>query len=129
MVRVAAALNVLGSDDIYPSPRLQNLMVRNNVFEIDTSMGGNGIFVTITSAPANITFDHNTIINTGTIVNVGGPPVSRFTYTDQHVPSQHLWRAATAPARPDDPPNYGIGLSTLQQYFPRLRLQGPRAGG
>ena len=38
MVRLAAALNVLGSDDIYPSPRLQNLMVRNNVFEIDREL-------------------------------------------------------------------------------------------
>lgn len=109
VLNVAAALNVLGTDDIYPSQQLQNLTIRNNVFEVDTVMGGRGLFITMTSGPSNITIDHNTIINTGTIVNVGGPAVSGFSYTNNM--SRHNTYGVQGQ-------NYGIGLSTLSYYFP-----------
>jgi regulation of enolase protein 1 (concanavalin A-like superfamily) len=109
VINVASGVNVLGRDDIYSSQQLQNLAVRNNVFEIDTAMGGKGGFITITSGPANITVDHNTIINTGTIVNVAGPAVYKFVYTNNM--SRHNTYGVQGQ-------NYGIGLSTLAHYFP-----------
>jgi regulation of enolase protein 1 (concanavalin A-like superfamily)/pectate lyase len=109
VINVASALNILGTDDINPSQRFRNLIVRNNIFEIDTAMGGTGIFMTMTSGPANIRIDHNTIIHTGKVVNVSGPAVSGFSYT--YNMSRHNTYGVQGQ-------NYGIGLSTLNQYFP-----------
>ena len=109
VLNVAAGINILGTDYTYPSQRFQNLAVRNNVFEIDTAMGGTGLFMTMSSGPLNITVDHNTIIHTGKIVNVGGPAVSGFTYTNNM--SRHNTYGVQGQG-------YGIGLSTLNHYFP-----------
>jgi hypothetical protein len=115
VVNVAAAINVLGTDDIHPSQQFQNLLVRNNVFEINTAMGGRGLFITMTSGPTNITIDHNTIISTGTIVNVGGPAITGFTFTNNMARHNTYGVQGTG---------YGIGLSTLNHYFPGYVFKG-----
>src|SRR3954469_9803391 len=115
VLNVASAFNVLGSDDINPSQRLQNLLVRNNVFEITTAMGGNGHFVTITGGPVNLTFDHNTILHDGKAINVGGPAVPNLIYTN------NLSRHNTYGVQGQ---NYGIGVSSLNHYFPGFVFTG-----
>src|SRR4051812_44623099 len=112
---VASALNILGTDDIYPSQHAQHFTIRNNVFEITTMMGGKGYFITMTSGPSDITIDHNTIISDGTIVNVGGPAVAGFVYTN------NLSRHNTYGVQGQ---GYGIGLSTLNHYFPGYVFSG-----
>jgi hypothetical protein len=115
VINVASALNVLGTDDIYPSQRFQDLLVQNNVFEITTAMGGGGHFVTITGGPVNLMFDHNTIIHPGKVINVGGPAVPSFVYTN------NLARHNTYGVQGQ---NYGIGLSSLNHYFPGFVFTG-----
>ena len=115
VTNVASALNVLGTDDIHPSQQQQNVTIRNNVFEITTSMGGSGHFVTITGGPSGLTFDHNTIIHPGKIINVAGPAVSGLVYTN------NLSRHNTYGVQGQ---NYGIGTSSLSQYFPGFVFSG-----
>jgi hypothetical protein len=112
---VASALNILGTDDINPSQRAENFTIRNNVFEIDTAMGGNAYLITMTSGPSDITIDHNTIISPGTIVNIGGPAVTGFVYT------KNLARHNTYGVKGQ---GTGTGLSTLQYYFPGYVFSG-----
>jgi regulation of enolase protein 1 (concanavalin A-like superfamily) len=115
VINVASAINVLGTDDIHPSQRFHDLIVRNNVFEITTAMGGNGHFVTITSGPTNLKFDHNTIMHSGKVINVGGPAVTGLVFTN------NLARHNTYGVQGT---NYGIGLPTLNHYFPGFVFTG-----
>ena len=115
VVNVASGINILGTDDIHTSQQLQNVTVRGNVFEITTSLGGSGHFVTITAGPSDLTFDHNTIIHPGKVVNIGGPAVSSFVFTNNL--SRHNAYGVQGQ-------NYGIGLSSLNHYFPGFVFSG-----
>jgi len=106
---VASGINVLGTDYTYPSQQAVNITIANNVFEITSTMGGNGYFITMTSGPRDITIDHNTILNDGIIVNVAGPAVYGFTYTNNL--SRHNTYGVHGQGS-------GIGLDTLNDYFP-----------
>jgi hypothetical protein len=115
VINVASALNVLGTDDIYPSQRFHDLVVRNNVFQIAAAMGGNGHFVTVTGGPQRLTFDHNTILHTGKVINIGGPAVSGLVYTNNL--ALHNTYGVQGQS-------YGIGTSSLNHYFPGFVFTG-----
>ena len=107
--RAASAMRILGEDYNAPSQRTTNIRIVNNVFEVDTSYGGNARFLAMTSQPQNVTVDHNTIFNTGTVMFVDSPPISGFVFTNNL--SKHN--------------TYGIdgqetqsGTATLNAFFP-----------
>jgi len=106
---VAAGFTILGYDDVNPSLQTKNLTIANNVFY---DVGGsltNGRFMTITSGPAYITVDHNTVLNDSYVVIVQGPAVSGFVFTN------NLSRHNTYGIQGQ---NYASGTSTLNAYFP-----------
>jgi hypothetical protein len=76
-------------DPKYPNIPVQNRNVRfeNNLFaEIGGSWGDKsaGRFLLLTSGagPDNLTLDHNTIQNTGTLIVLDGAPLANFVFTN-----------------------------------------------
>jgi hypothetical protein len=71
---VSSAISVLGSDYQYPSQELRRLQIRNNLFyDVDASRwGGEGRFLKIGGGPADVVVDHNTVIQSGSVVQLYG---------------------------------------------------------
>ena len=115
---VAAGIYILGRDDRtgYTSQQVRNVTVRNNLFEdLDNIWGNTGRFLSISEAPANVTIDHNTLDNEGTVVEVMAGAVTGFVFTN------NIARHNT----------YGIkgqgtasGNQTLATYFPSAVVKG-----
>jgi hypothetical protein len=70
---VAAGINIHGYDDAQRTQQSHNLVVRNNLFyDIDRRWGGNGTFLLIGDEPADVTIEHNTVIQSGNLVTAHG---------------------------------------------------------
>ena len=71
---VASGINILGRDYMAPSKLTERIRIRQNVFEgLDaTRWGGDGRFLLIGDAPSDIVVDHNTVIQTGSILHCHG---------------------------------------------------------
>lgn len=69
---MAMGFNILGKDDAtgHDSIPANNINIHDNViYDINGgTYGGNGFFVQMGWAPQNVTFDHNTIDHTGTVL-------------------------------------------------------------
>ena len=111
--RVAAAVNILGHDDIYRSAGTSDITIEHNLFDEVGGVWGNGggasgrVFQlfsgTSDPGPSNVTIDHNTARNTPGhyLLGVGGStPKPGFVFTNQII--NH---AAGV---------YGDGMSTAQ---------------
>jgi hypothetical protein len=72
--RVSAFLNVTGADDVRPSGRTRDIVVRNNLLvEVGVrGWGGNGDFVQLGHGPVNVTIEQNTVAQTGRMLSVYG---------------------------------------------------------
>jgi regulation of enolase protein 1 (concanavalin A-like superfamily) len=106
---VGNVFDILGYDDEHTSLQTKNITIRNNVADDVGGAWGSGIFMVISSGPATITVDHNTFVHDGTIVAIGGPAVSGFTYTN------NFSRHNTYGIKGD---NHAPGVDTLNHYFP-----------
>jgi hypothetical protein len=71
---VASAINILGYDYHAVSLRLRGLQIRENLFlDVDGSRwGGDGRFLMIGDEPADVTVDHNTVIQSGSVLQLYG---------------------------------------------------------
>ena len=71
---VSSAINILGTDYEHPSAHMRGLVIRNNVFyDVDSAhWGGDGRFLLIGGGPADIVIDHNTVIQSGSVVQFYG---------------------------------------------------------
>lgn len=69
-----AALNLLGTDNLKPSQRAQNIVISNNLFT-----GISGTFLTMSGYP-NATISHNTHFQSGNIMSLHGEPSPGFVY-------------------------------------------------
>jgi hypothetical protein len=82
----AAAVSILGVDNIHPSRQTRSIAIRNNVFaDIDDSnWGANGYCFLLTGGPRDIVIDHNTMVQEHShgILQVEGPPVLGFSFTN-----------------------------------------------
>jgi hypothetical protein len=83
---VAAGIQLLGVDNIYPSRQTNRVTIANNLFErIDRdAWGGDGYFVQISGGPRDISIDHNTVIQkkSGGIVKVATGVAQNVTFTN-----------------------------------------------
>jgi hypothetical protein len=105
-----AAFQLLGRDYLKGSLRTENIFIRNNVFEdISGTWGNQGRFMVITEGITNLTIDHNTIDHAGTIIEITGPAVTGFRYTNNL--SRHNTYGIKAGG-------YAPGNSTLAKFFP-----------
>ncbi len=109
---VAAAVNILGTDDIHPSQQTKRVLVANNLF-VDVSgvnWGGSGRLFQILDGVANLTIDHNTAFQTGEVIAAAGPADTAFTYRNNLSPNNQYGVAGDN--------YYGNPLGTLATYFP-----------
>ena len=110
------AFQLLGRDYLATSQPTQNITIRNNVFEHISGLWGNqGRFMVITEGLANLTIDHNTIEHAGTILEITGPAVTGFVYTNNL--SRHNSYGIKAGG-------YASGNSTLAKFFPGAVMRG-----
>jgi hypothetical protein len=109
---VAAGVNILGFDNNHPSLQTRAIDIRNNVFEINTAAwGGRGYFIQVVGGPADITVDHNTVIQEPAegIIFAEGPPIYGFTFTN-NLTRRNLYGIIGT--------DHGPGMDTINTYFP-----------
>jgi hypothetical protein len=70
---VAAGINIFGYDDTHPAQQLRGVIIRNNLmYDVSTAYAtagnsANGLMTLMGGGPADITIDHNTVDNNGTL--------------------------------------------------------------
>jgi hypothetical protein len=69
-----SAINISGWDDLQASGQAQRIQITNNlVFDVDGGRwGGGGIFVQIGNSPSSVVVERNTVLHSGTVLNVHG---------------------------------------------------------
>jgi glycosyltransferase involved in cell wall biosynthesis/cellulose synthase/poly-beta-1,6-N-acetylglucosamine synthase-like glycosyltransferase len=104
-------INVLGRDDPRPSGRARRLTIRNNLFvEI-----GERLFQLLHGTD-EVTIDHNTAIDTGTLLTGGDDlPHTDLVFTNNVVPNGEYGIKGSGTAS---------GHATLRQYFPGATVRG-----
>jgi regulation of enolase protein 1 (concanavalin A-like superfamily) len=112
---VPAGFTILGYDDIYSSQQGRDILIANNLFYDLGGSLGNGRFLVMTGGPANVTVDHNTVLNDSTLVMAQGPAIKGFVYTNNL--SRHNTYGVQGSGR-------GVGTDTLNAYFPSYVFRG-----
>jgi hypothetical protein len=71
---VSSAISILGTDYEHPSRELQRLQIRHNLFyDVDASRwGGDGRFLKVGGGPVDVVVDHNTAIQSGSVLQLYG---------------------------------------------------------
>ena len=71
---VSSGINILGTDYLNRSEQLRGIKVEHNLFyDIDSSRwGGDGRFLLIGNQPKDLLFDHNTVLQSGSIMVLYG---------------------------------------------------------
>src|SRR5262245_7672227 len=114
--------NIAGPDDTSPSQPSQRILIKNNLIDdIDGVKWGSaadgpadGRFAQIVGGPVNITFDHNTIFQSGPIIVADGAPSSGFVFSNNIAPHNEYGVLGSGK---------GVGVSALNYYFPGAIFQ------
>jgi hypothetical protein len=112
---VSAAVNILGKDNLQASQQVKRISISNNLFEDVNGKnwgGGNGVFLTITEA-VDVTFDHNTILQSGNMISTYGKATTNFTFTNNLILHNEYGIIGDGT---------GTGMATLK-YFPELTFK------
>jgi hypothetical protein len=112
----AGGVNILGTDDIHPSQRLNHIVVADNIFEdISKSWGAGSRFVMMGNGADSVTIDHNTVLtDQTTIVSLYGGSVSspipntNVVFTNNMSAHNSYGIIGTS---------YGIGTSSIDAYM------------
>jgi len=85
-VNVAQGINILGTDNIYPSQRTARILIQNNVIHT-TGLGGSGSrLFQIIAGPVDVTIDHNIgICGTGYGMSENFTKADRFVFQNNIV--------------------------------------------
>jgi hypothetical protein len=119
---VSSAINVLGADYEHPSRPLRGLQIRHNLFyDVDASRwGGDGRFLMLGGGPLDVVVDHNTAIQSGSVLQLygtkGGRPwvIPNFRLTNNlTLHNQYGIIGASA----------GIGRSAIAAYLTREEIR------
>ena len=117
MVRhVAGGINVLGRDDNQPSQQTQRITIRNNVFLDVGGRWGNGRLFQLLDGTQGVTIDHNTGVQTGSILFGGDhAPHAGFVFQNNVMPhNEHgITGSGTGPGNP-----------TFARFFPGAVVRG-----
>jgi PKD repeat protein len=65
VTNVAAGINILGVDNGSPSGPAAQISIKQNVFRMSTTLGGNAWFVQLGAGPRDVKIEHNTIDTNG----------------------------------------------------------------
>jgi hypothetical protein len=80
----SSGVNILGNDDIHESQQTRRIQIRENLFEdVDgTKWGGEGILFQIIEGAADIVIDHNTALQSGSVLVGNGAANSGVVFTN-----------------------------------------------
>jgi hypothetical protein len=107
---VAAALNVLGRDDIHTSEPTRRIAIQNNLFLDVGGVWGKGRFLQLLNGTEDVLVDHNTVANADGIVWGGErTPHTGFVFQNNIVSDNGAGVLAEGT---------GAGRPTLDRYFP-----------
>ncbi len=111
VVRSANGVNLLGSDTGRESGRLSRVAVRNNLFDRigAEAWGGGGILFQVLDGTSAVTIDHNTGLQTGSVLVGEGEAHTSFVFTNNLAP--HNQYGVTGSGA-------GVGAPALRRYFP-----------
>jgi hypothetical protein len=109
--------NIAGPDGPAPSQPSQRILIKNNLIDdIDGNKWGSaaygpadGRFAQIVGGPLNITIDHNTIFQSGTLIVADGAPSPGFIFRN-NIARNNAYGVAGSDRTP--------GLDSLGYYFP-----------
>lgn len=106
-----SGINILGYDDAARSRQTQRIRISNNLFEDINGerWGGSGRFLQLLDATANITVDHNTVMQTSCIIMAESRAHTGFTFRDNIALHNDLGVIGA---------DTGCGMPTLGRYFP-----------
>lgn len=90
---VSSGINILGEDYQAPSRPTRGIVIRHNLFyDVDGSeWGGQGRFLMIGDGPTDVLVDHNTVLQTGSVLHLYGKengqprPVTNLRFTNNLV--------------------------------------------
>jgi hypothetical protein len=113
----AGGINILGFDSTAESQTARNIAIHNNLFaDINhRNWGGSGTFLQVGNSPADLTVDHNTIMQSGNVVTVYGSnggarrPVPGFRFTNNMSPHNAYGIFGNS---------VGVGTRAIEAYFP-----------
>jgi hypothetical protein len=111
---VANGINILGQDDDYSSQQAKRILIANNLFEDVGGPWGSGILLQMDNGSLDVTFTHNTALQTGTLVYGDGKPDLGFIYTDNIAFQNQYGMIGT---------NHAPGLSSINAFFPGAALR------
>jgi regulation of enolase protein 1 (concanavalin A-like superfamily) len=112
----AMGINIAGRDWETPTQQARNIKILNNVFEdISEAYGNKGAFLLIAGGPADIVVDHNTVFHDGPVLEVEGPVVPGFVYTNNF--SRHNQYGVKGNKR-------ASGTDSLNAYFSNWVFRG-----
>lgn len=110
---VAAGVQVLGSDPNHPSRPTNRIVIRDNLFDgVDKkSWGGDGYFLLLSDSPADVTVDHNTIVQgrSGGIIKISHGVAERIALTNNIAGHGDYGIIGT---------NHGVGNDSIATYLP-----------
>jgi hypothetical protein len=109
--------NIAGPDDTSPSQPSQRILIKNNLIDdIDGNKWGSaaygpadGRFAQIVGGPVNITIDHNTIFQSGSLIVADGAPSQGFIFRNNVARNNNYGVTGS---------NRSPGLDSLGFYFP-----------
>jgi hypothetical protein len=111
---VANGINVLGQDDDYTSQQAKRILIANNLFEDVGGNWGSGNLLQMDNGSQDVTFTHNTALQTGTLVYGDGKPDLGFTYTDNIAFQNKYGMIGT---------DHAPGISSINAFFPGAALR------
>jgi Right handed beta helix region len=120
---VAAAINILGFDYRSTSQRTRRLEIRHNLFyDVDGSRwGGDGRFLLVGDEPADLVVDHNTVIQSGSILQLYGRQNGRPRPIDGLQLTNNLTLHNEYGIIGDET---GVGRATIAEYLTREEIRG-----
>jgi hypothetical protein len=120
---VASGISILGFDYHAPSQQTRHLEIRHNLFyDVDGSRwGGDGRFLLIGDEPADVVVDHNTVIQSGSILQMYGRQNGRARPIQGLQVTNNLALHNEYGIIGD---NAGIGRSSITEYLTREEIRG-----
>ena len=114
---VAAVFNLLARDDAGPSGAAQRIRIADNlIHSVDRQVwGGNGTFLQVGEGPSELIVEHNTIIQTGNIINAYGGSRTEPAKAERFVFRNNL---TLHNANGVIGQSFGIGNDSIAAYFP-----------
>lgn len=114
--KVASGINILGRDDNHTSQRTKRILIENNLFVDVGGRWGGGRLFQLLDGTRDVSIRHNTAIQSESMVVAGDGKAHRdFVLTDNIALHNSYGIIGSGT---------GVGLSTIEQYFPNALVQG-----